>query len=1294
MMRARKFTPGSVSLLIAAFGVWAVGAQMLVFRAFAESFELNELAVAVFFAAWLGWVAVGAALARKCPWPSPASFSTAALAYVPALVLQIWTMMQARRFAGVPSQEILPVLRMLAVAIPANAPVSLVTGWLFTAACRIIPHEGGLSPARVYSIEALGSMIGGVGGTLALALGFSDEQVALGLIAILAPAAAWASPRRRQRLAIALVGIAAVIVLVSAAGHLTRLRDRLIWSQYLPADEFQGRIITPRGVYRYGYRAGALVVQSSGSIVENVGSGEAAATVVAVHMGAVPTARRVLVAGPGTYQLALLFLRLPGIEHVAWAPPDPAYGQCLVKVAADAWRPDPVRFTVLPRDVRGWLTTTNARFDLIVVQYSDPLTLSLQRFFSVEFFELLQQHLEEGGVASVRFSGGANYLGPEAARLGASIVATAQRVFRHVLLQPGDSSRLLCTDRLSGFPAPSILARRFAALNGADRVGPPELVLDAFPSRRAESQMAQYAKVRETVAPDRLILRDNVPTAVSYALALELKQANAAQWARTWPYLPRPTTVALEAGLLALIVIRLSVHWRRRTSGVQCAQYGRFDAFLWVTGIGIANMIASVWVLCVWQLYHGDLFLFVGLLSALFMGGLWAGARLVHVWASRLPELPTTSGRFRWALLGVLVFHLAILALLALSLGPKVQSWHRVAVALLAGIAGGAHIPLVTRQLSVSMSDSGRVGAWLEMLDHLGGTLGALGFGLFLLPALGLTRVWRPLALAVGCAIPSLFARPSAEEGDVWDRAARIIGLILGWLAVVWVVGAAEWRIQRALDAADSLAQAARELVQGQPTEAITLPGYRGHSVRVYVAPNAAAPQQFVFSTADFSEPVLGYAGPIELAVCLDTEGKLQGVRVLRSRETPRYFERLRPWLDALVGWRIGSGDRPPVDAVTGATVSSTAILELLRNSGRQWAAATGGTLHAVATARSLRLPTRLVMGLLIALGGALWLRTRSLRRIARLAWLAAVVLWFGRIENLQLSVAHLRPWVELHRPTMAASLSFLLPFGIPLLVFLVGNVYCGWVCPFGALQELAAEVWPARWRLVIPPQVYRWGRWLKFAVLALVVVALRARPDATVENLDPLALVFSGNVPPATAWWIVGLVLASLWVPRFWCRTLCPVGAALSVASAARPFAGAWPRVRPRCCDLGVRRPLDLDCLVCDRCRLETARPRPEHAPWHHAVLFGAMVAVVLASWGILAAHEAATWTLPTLPESQAESLRSSGAAIEPAAMRKIRERQRAGTLSDREALHYSPLESDPTTSAERSRHRYRGGR
>ena len=71
-----------------------------------------------------------------------------------------------------------------------------------------------------------------------------------------------------------------------------------------------------------------------------------------------------------------------------------------------------------------------------------------------------------------------------------------------------------------------------------------------------------------------------------------------------------------------------------------------------------------------------------------------------------------------------------------------------------------------------------------------------------------------------------------------------------------------------------------------------------------------------------------GFNGYIDVAVVLTPNGKVAGIAVGGNRETPRWLERVRRagFLTRWNGYSVPDAAKLHVDAVTGATYSSTAI--------------------------------------------------------------------------------------------------------------------------------------------------------------------------------------------------------------------------------------------------------------------------------------------------------------------------------------------------------------------------------
>ena len=128
-------------------------------------------------------------------------------------------------------------------------------------------------------------------------------------------------------------------------------------------------------------------------------------------------------------------------------------------------------------------------------------------------------------------------------------------------------------------------------------------------------------------------------------------------------------------------------------------------------------------------------------------------------------------------------------------------------------------------------------------------------------------------------------------------------------------------------------------------------------------------------------------------------------------------------------------------------------------------------------------------------------------------------------------------------------------------LLFWGRGAYCGWLCPFGALQELMNRVA----KLVKIPQVtLPWGLherlWaLKYLIfLALFGFSLHSLEWAErLSEVEPfktaIILKFQRSWPFVL--FAVGVLLPCLFIERFYCRYMCPLGAALAIPGRLRMF-------------------------------------------------------------------------------------------------------------------------------------------
>ncbi|TDT77385.1 transcriptional regulator of nitric oxide reductase [Litoreibacter halocynthiae] len=183
-----------------------------------------------------------------------------------------------------------------------------------------------------------------------------------------------------------------------------------------------------------------------------------------------------------------------------------------------------------------------------------------------------------------------------------------------------------------------------------------------------------------------------------------------------------------------------------------------------------------------------------------------------------------------------------------------------------------------------------------------------------------------------------------------------------------------------------------------------------------------------------------------------------------------------------------------------------------------------------------------------------------------RLGILAFVTVFIGWWGQGQLSIA--TPMAVLRTAKDSGSFAFLLydPFSLVIwAVTILGFVlwgrglFCGWLCPFGAMQEFAHHLG----RLLRLPQIepsVKWDhrlKWLKYAVLAglvAIIFTTPARLDKAIE-VEPFKTAITTYF--IREWYYVayavGLLLLSMVLFKGFCRYLCPLGAVMAIGGLVR---------------------------------------------------------------------------------------------------------------------------------------------
>ncbi len=218
-----------------------------------------------------------------------------------------------------------------------------------------------------------------------------------------------------------------------------------------------------------------------------------------------------------------------------------------------------------------------------------------------------------------------------------------------------------------------------------------------------------------------------------------------------------------------------------------------------------------------------------------------------------------------------------------------------------------------------------------------------------------------------------------------------------------------------------------------------------------------------------------------------------------------------------------------------------------------------------------------------------------------RTSFLTLTLVFIGWYANAQLSIVNLMALFSSMQTGftwetfLLDPLVFILWFSVAASLVLWGRgAYCGWLCPFGALQELTNHI--ARY-FKVPQWELPWGLNERlWAVKYMLFLGLLGVSLASIDQAERLAevepfktaivLKFDRSWPFVL--YAVVLLAIGLFVERFYCRYLCPLGAALAIPARMRTF--DWLKRYRACGD---------PCKVCaSDCMVQAINPIGEISP------------------------------------------------------------------------------------------------
>lgn len=678
LLQLSAFLLGSTSII----------AQVILLREFMTVFSGNELVIGQVLANWMILTGIGAYLGKfplriKRAYPVIVS-GLLLLSGLPFITAFLINFLKNIVF---PVGSVISVFQIFFGSLLLLVPFCLVSGFLFTFIANCYSElRNQNETGSVYGFESVGSIAGGLLSGLLFIFVFSSIESLL-VLAIVNGLVLFLTGLKKA--AKKLIGVP-VLVVVPAFVLLFFHPEKMIRSRVYPNQEIvvskdspHGNIVITRREKLWSvYNNNVLLFDSENFMLNE----EAVHFAMLQHIN---PKNVLLVSGGISGQIAELKKYAPeSIDYVE----DNRWLLTLMKdtlakmtdKSIQVYATDPMRF----------IRNSNKMYDVAILNLSGPSTLQTNRFYTVEFFTLLKKKLSSGAVLSFGIPSPPNYLNQEAVDLNSTIYASLKKVFRNVIILPGEQNYFLASD--------SSLTCNIAELvkeKGIEnRYVNSDYIDDALLKMRGEN-------ILSALNPSAEINQNLNPVLYQQQLAYWLSQFKGKYW-----------LMAALAGVLALFV------FLRGSTPSQV---------MFLTGFSASGL--EILLLFGLQVFFGNIYLLTSFVFTGFMFGLASGSFFGRSFSGRnyLPVTQLLIGAFD-ALVGISLFSSGMA-----ELSPAFVYLLYLAATALIGLFTGFQFAQVSQNRTGNYAEiSGETYSY----DLVGSALGAFMVSVFLVPRLGIVE--------------------------------------------------------------------------------------------------------------------------------------------------------------------------------------------------------------------------------------------------------------------------------------------------------------------------------------------------------------------------------------------------------------------------------------------------------------------------------------------------------------------------------------------------------------------------
>ncbi len=679
----------SLKLIVFLVGFTSIIAQIILLREFISVFNGNELVIGVILTNWMILTAIGAYLGQFMKkMKNNIAFLCLLLLFLALFAFASASLISYLKNIVFPLGIMISIYQVFYSSFIILLPVCLLTGICFTVTSKIYSmskNENRVS--MVYGLESAGSITGGLLFSLLLIFILSQYHSLLLLILINSIGVIYISRCNSSKKLYIIASLLAAISIVGMFINLEKpLRKNLFPNQeiIISKNSPYGNTVITRQFDEYNVYHNNVLLFNTESIIENE---EAVHYAMCQHQAP----GKVLLLTGGLSDRINEILKY-NIEHIDYIEFDKNIVH-LLKDSVDALKHSAVELHIT--DPRRYLQKCKTLYDIILINLPEPSTIHHNRFYTLEFFTLLKKNLNKDGIISFPLLSSANYLNDEAIQLLSGIYFTLNKVFKNVIIIPGEKNYFIASDSIIDYHiVPKITG------TGIDNVYVNEYYI------QDELLEMRSNLIRKSLIAPKQLNKDLKPLAYHQQVNYWLKYFTGKFW------IPAICIVIL----ILLIFIKLNI----------------FSRAMFIAGFSASGL--EILIMFSLQVFFGNIYYLTGIVFAFFMLGLVAGA----IYSDKIIRTITikTLSVNHFILLIYAVFLILMLWLFNRYFTGNAMVYCSFAVfTIMLGIITGAEFSFASKLLK---GNYGFISGTTYSADLIGSAAGAFVITIYVIPWLGL----------------------------------------------------------------------------------------------------------------------------------------------------------------------------------------------------------------------------------------------------------------------------------------------------------------------------------------------------------------------------------------------------------------------------------------------------------------------------------------------------------------------------------------------------------------------------